>query len=409
MLFTLGNTISCQGVVSDMNEYYMQVVDANNLMSSARHCLEGVNWKYSSQSYYLNRINRVLETKKRLENMDRMSDGFIVFTINERGKEREVSSIHINERVVHRCENDFALMPELRPRLIYDTYSSLQERGTSRCFERLKCNLQREYRKYGDNKSYIVVSDLHAYFKSINHGRVYEQHSKVFKENNPKVLYLTMDFVDAFGDVSLGLGSQVSQITAAYYPNDIDHYIKEQLQIKGYGRYNDDFYMIHRDKDYLIDCCLPTIKQKYAELGIEMNANKTVVCQIGKEFKFLKAKIHCGDTGKIYMRPDKGTLTRERRKLRKMREKLDAGLITFDEINQQYKSWRGHIQYFNSYRSVQSIDELFNELFIKEWRYNNDKHKQRKLREYRSSDYKQRQHPAERRYGLELQAQWDGV
>ena len=183
--FTLSNTINCQGVVSNMNEYYDIVVDANNLMSSAKKCLQGVDWKYSSQSYYLNRIDRVRKTQKRLINMERMSDGFVVFYENERGKAREISSIHVNERVVHRCENDFVLMPVLKPRLIYDTYSSLPERGTRRCLERLKCQLQREFRRYGDNESYILVADLHSYFKSINHGQVYEQYSKLFKKNEP--------------------------------------------------------------------------------------------------------------------------------------------------------------------------------------------------------------------------------
>lgn len=81
-----------------MNEYYAEVRDANNLMCSAKHCLEGVSWKYSAQSYYLNRIDRVRVTQERLDKMDRMSDGFIVFYENERGKVREISSIHINER-----------------------------------------------------------------------------------------------------------------------------------------------------------------------------------------------------------------------------------------------------------------------------------------------------------------------
>ena len=391
-----------------MNEYYDIVVDANNLMSSAKKCLQGVDWKYSSQSYYLNRIDRVRKTQKRLINMERMSDGFVVFYENERGKAREISSIHVNERVVHRCENDFVLMPVLKPRLIYDTYSSLPERGTRRCLERLKCQLQREFRRYGDNESYILVADLHSYFKSINHGQVYEQYSKLFKKNEPKILYLTMDFIDAFGEVSLGLGSQVSQGTAGYYPNNIDHYIKEQLKIKGYGRYNDDFFLIHRDKDYLVDCCLPDIRKMYAELGIELNKTKTRVCKIGKEFKFLKAKIHISDTGKVYMRPDHDCLVRERRKLKRMKKKLDDGEIIFADVEQQHKSWKGHIEYFDSYRSVRNIDKLFNELFIKDWRENrNGKRNKRSKREYRSSDYKQRQHPAERRYGLELAAEWN--
>lgn len=97
----------------EKNSEYKKVCDANNLMKAAKKCMQGVTWKYSTQNYYLNRIERVRVTKERLERMDRMSDGFIVFYVNERGKLRKIRSIHINERVIHRCVNDEVLMPNL--------------------------------------------------------------------------------------------------------------------------------------------------------------------------------------------------------------------------------------------------------------------------------------------------------
>ena len=76
---------------------------------AAKKCMQGVMWKYSTQAYYLDRIERIRITKERLERRDRMSDGFVQFTVCERGKRRDIRSIHINERVVHRAENDLIL------------------------------------------------------------------------------------------------------------------------------------------------------------------------------------------------------------------------------------------------------------------------------------------------------------
>lgn len=213
---------------------YEKIADANNLMRSGKRCMKEISWKYSTQNFYLDRINRVRIAKERLESMDRMSDGFTVFKINERGKIRNIRSVHINERMVQKTQSDFSLIPNIRPRLIYDNYASLEKRGISQAFDRLKVHLQRYYRTHGTNVGYIAMADLHAYFDSIDHDCIYEQCKKVFK-HDPKSLYLLMDFVDAFGDKSLGLGSQVSQILAIFYPNEIDHFIKEQLKIKGYG------------------------------------------------------------------------------------------------------------------------------------------------------------------------------
>lgn len=389
----------------EKNSEYKKVADANVLMQSAKECMKGVAWKYSTQNYYLNRIERVRQAKVRLEKMDRMSDGFIVFYVNERGKMRKIRSIHINERVVHRALNDEVLIPTIRPRLIYDNYSSLKQRGTRMAFERLKCDLQREFRTYGDNESYILVGDLHAYFESVNHECVYDDYSGIFIINDPKVLYLIMDFVDAFGDKSLGLGSQVSQLTAIYYPNHIDHFIQEQLKIKHYGRYMDDFRLIHRDKEYL-EYCLSEIREKYHERGIELNEKKTVIQKIKHEFKFLKAKVHCTDTGKIIMRPDHDAIVRERKKLKRLKQKLDDGEIPYSDVEQQYKSWRGYMEYFNSYKTLKRMDELYDDLFIKQWKEITDVRIKSKS-EYGFCNVRGRCNPAERRHGTELQIEWD--
>ncbi len=45
-----------------------------------------------------------------------------------------------------------------------------------------------------------------------------------------------------------------SQILAIFYLNDMDHFIKENLKIKYYVRYQDDFLLFHQSKKYLKYC-----------------------------------------------------------------------------------------------------------------------------------------------------------
>ena len=45
-----------------------------------------------------------------------------------------------------------------------------------------------------------------------------------------------------------------SQILAIFYLNDLDHYIKEELKIKYYIRYQDDFCLMHPSQQYLKEC-----------------------------------------------------------------------------------------------------------------------------------------------------------
>ena len=134
----------------------------------------------------------------------------------------------------------------------------------------------------------------------------------------------------------------------------------------------DDTYIIHNDKSVLREL-LKEIKGICNDLGILINEKKTHIFKIEKGFTYLKIRWILTDTGKVIMKPCKGTITRERRKLRSFKRKLDSCEMTIDMISEQYRSWRGNIRKFNSYGSVKSIDKLFYELFKTDWRKENER------------------------------------
>ena len=45
-----------------------------------------------------------------------------------------------------------------------------------------------------------------------------------------------------------------SQVLAVFYLNDMDHFITNELHIKGVIRYQDDFLLFHESKEYLKYC-----------------------------------------------------------------------------------------------------------------------------------------------------------
>jgi len=49
----------------------------------------------------------------------------------------------------------------------------------------------------------------------------------------------------------LPIGNLTSQVLANFYMNSFDHYVKHDLGIRFYGRYVDDFVIVHHDKEYL--------------------------------------------------------------------------------------------------------------------------------------------------------------
>lgn len=148
------------------------------------------------------------------------------------------------------------------------------------------------------------------------------------------------------------------------YTLDLDHMIKERLGIKFYGRYMDDFFLIHPDKDYLI-YCLEEIKKFLVPLGLELN-HKTAVFPLTQGIDFLGFRTYMTDSGKVVRKIRRDSKNRIRRKLKKFRHLLDEGRIDFETVVQSYSSWTGHAEHGNSYHLIRQTNELFYDLFKKE-------------------------------------------
>lgn len=76
-----------------------------------------------------------------------------------------------------------------------------------------------------------------------------------------------------------------SQILAIFYLNDLDHFIKENLKIKYYVRYQDDFCLFHPSKSYL-RFCLNSIKIFLNHEKLLLN-KKTRIYKSSNEYFFL--------------------------------------------------------------------------------------------------------------------------
>lgn len=159
----------------------------------------------------------------------------------------------------------------------------------------------------------------------------------------------------------VGLGSQVSQLVELLVLNDLDHFIKERLHIECYIRYMDDFILLHPEKEYL-QYCRREIIREVEKLGLTLN-EKTELYEIRQGIKFLKWRFILTDTGKVVMRMSKKSISRQRRKMRKLKGKLEAGEITIQDIQNNFHSWMANAERGNTKAIRWKMTEYYNELF----------------------------------------------
>lgn len=321
-----------------VNEKYGKlenVFDYGNLLEAFDKSKKGVRWKCSVQRYEASLLRKTYDTHMKLLKGEDIRRGFHRFTLMERGKLREISSVHISERVVQRSLCDNALVPVLTRTCISDNMACIKGKGTHAAIKRVAYFLREYYRKTGSNEGYVVLVDFSNFFGNMKHWHIRKILEDHFTDKN--MIEFIMLFVDAFGEVGCGLGSQVSQIIGTVYASKADHYAKEVLRIHEYIKYMDDTWLLFKTKEDA-HRAIKALFEIYERMGITVNKKKTRIVALRRGFTFLKTKFTLSDTGKVIMRPCRKSITLERRKLKKLKKKLDEGTITFEEVRQQYQS-----------------------------------------------------------------------
>lgn len=342
------------------------MLDLNVLYKAQKEAARGVAWKGSTQRYQINWLLNINRTKKDLEAGRDICRGFHEFDTIERGKTRHISSVHFSERVPQKAISQNILVPALAPTLIDRNTANMKGKGLDYALRAMKRDLERFYKKHGKD-GYILLGDFSNFFGSIRHDVVKSMIDKNIDDERAKEL--AFRFIDSQNKdgrgIGLGLGSEPNQIEAVSMPSPVDHFVTECLDSEGYGRYMDDFYLLHEDKEYL-QACLVVIKDRCAALGITINDRKTHIVKLTKCFTFLKKRISFGPTGKVVMRPCRESITHERRKLKKQGALVAEGSMTLEDAVTSFQSWRGSILHLDAYRTRKDMDALFKKLFSEE-------------------------------------------
>ena len=337
-----------------------------HLYEAYRKCRRNVGWKASVQRYVAAAPLNIQRTRKKLLDGTYRCPDFFEFDIFERGKKRHIKSTVIGERVVQRCLCDYALVPMIGSSNIYDNGACMKNKGYDFAVRRMLSHLEQYTREHG-TEGYVLIGDLKSFFDSVPHWAVEQLLRKTFTDE--RIIRLVMAMVHQFDPsapagkgIGLGLGSQVSQVLAPAIPSAMDHFVKEVLQVPYYGRYMDDFYLIHHDKEFLKDC-MNRIREKCGEVGLTLSDKKTQIVKLSHGFTFLKVRVYLTETGGIVRKIHPRSVTRQRRKLKKLRVLLDNGEMLPDDVYNSYQSWDSHAGRFDSWRTRQTVRSLLASMF----------------------------------------------
>lgn len=301
------------------------------------------------------------------------------FIINERGKQRNIVTNVMVDKTINHLLCDEILGPAISPFLIYDNSASQKGKGVAFHRKRLEVHLHKYYREHKSNEGYILLMDFSGYYASIPHQKCLYVMNKLLKnvddENKAITMWILKNIFNEFriernDDKGVNIGSQPSQNIGISYPSRVDNYIKIVKGCKYYGRYTDDSYIIHKDKEFLKQL-LKEVKAISNELGLVINDKKTRIAKLSQQFKVLQINYSLTETGRIIKKINKKAIVRERKKLKAYKRLLDKDRIKMNEIENIFKSWMSSNYKVMSRLQISNMTQLYYDLFKEVPRWKN--------------------------------------
>jgi RNA-directed DNA polymerase len=306
----------------------------------------------------------------------------IAFIVNKPVK-REIFAADFRDRVVQHLLFSY-INPIIDKYLINDCYSCRKGKGTYYGINRINSFIRSCSMNYKKD-CYILKLDIQGYFMSINRTILFELINQIlikekaknkilpFDEDLVNYLLKTIIFNDtakncrikgnkenwndlpknkslfyASENCGLPIGNITSQLFGNIYMANFDDYVKRNLGIRYYGRYVDDFILIHPDKEYL-KYLIPHLSNYLLQnLHLVLHPNKIYLQHYSKGVKFLGAvikpnRIYIADRTKVnfYTAIEKqNSIVKEHKPTEEERNEFIKSMNSYLGIMKHYKSYK---------------------------------------------------------------------
>ena len=378
--------------------------DMNVLYDAFRASMNSSSWKAEPQRFESDFLMEITKLSDELNDRTYVTKERNVFVTHERGKARLIHGGRMRDRVVRHALCDTIMGPIMDRYIIHNNCASQHGKGVDFARKNFEKDLHNYWLEHRTNDGWICFIDFSKFYDNIRHDRVKEYVCRILDEHSA---WLFSSIIDTFKvDVSymsdeeyegcidrkynsieyfetipeelrtgqkfmaksVDIGDQISQSIGVFFPTPIDNYITIVRGFKRAGRYMDDIYMIHHDREYLTET-LEGVCEQAERLGLYINKKKTHICRLSDKYKYLQFRYTLTETGKVIKRINPKATTRERRKLKAYKNLLDKGEIEYEDIKQAYMSWMGNYAHVMSKKQVKNMKKLYKQLFKEDLRW----------------------------------------
>ncbi|MEK7184769.1 MAG: reverse transcriptase/maturase family protein [Patescibacteria group bacterium] len=254
-------------------------------------------------------------------------------------KRRHIFKAQVIDRILNHAIFR-VLEPIFNKKFIHDSYSSRVEKGIHKAHDRFR---RFAWRLSKNNMQivWVLKCDIRKFFDSIDHDKLLEIISKTVKDE--KAVELLKTILKSYSTnprKGIPMGNVTSQLFSNIYLDQLDQYVKRDLKIKNYIRYADDFVILSRNKEELLQYLSIINIFLQEKLSLSLHPNKITIRKYNQGVDFLGFIIFPFHT---LLR----TRTRRRmlKNIKKLKIKYDSKEISEKTFNQSLSSYFGIIKH----------------------------------------------------------------
>ncbi len=229
-----------------------KIILIDNLLKIWRIFLCGKRRRKDVLDWQLRLANNLTSLHHDLNNKTYRHGSYLAFNVAD-PKPRRIHKATVRDRVVHHLLYD-ALYDYFDSCFIFDSYSCRKNKGAHKALNRFKY-FAGQVSKNHTKSCYVLKGDIRKFFASIDQKILLNILKRQIVDT--EILWLIERVLASFNSgqsgVGLPLGNLTSQLFSNIYLNELDRYIKQELQIKYYIRYADDFVILADNKNELED------------------------------------------------------------------------------------------------------------------------------------------------------------
>ncbi len=318
-------------------DLFNQVVSFQNVLSAANRALRGKKNRISSAAFRFHLETEVINLCEELKKDSYCPRSYHIFEIKD-PKVRKICSSHLRDRVVHHAVCA-VLEPVLERRLISDSYACRVGKGSHLALKRC--------RKFTMTNQYFLKCDVRKFFETVDHDLLKKLLRRIIKD--PFMLRLLDRIIDhAVPGNESGRGLPIGNLTSQHFANlflgELDHFLKDQLRVKSYLRYMDDFIIFGPDARELQGLLIQVETFLATTLKLELKESATRIAPVSEGVPFLGMRIY-----RDLIRIQRPNLIRFRKKMKKLESDYISGRISEADLTCSMNSRIAHLSHANTF------------------------------------------------------------